>query len=208
MKKVIFAAIAVCGFVASNAQNNLPVILPPAPAKTALQSDLSQIGVRLILDNVICMTPGRTEGTAQFRSVHDFKEGQQVSEDGVILAGSRGLFDFKVSSNRNYNVTVQPQSQYFTGSGGSGATAASSNMPVSVLSWKLAHNETGGSGAPGATSWTPFGWGANGATVSPVINGGLRGYEKEFSLDMKANPGFNYNGGNYDVNILVTATQL
>ena len=206
MKRILFAAIAVCGFTAANAQDAGALgHYDPKPI-TKLQSDISKIGVTLLLDNVICMTPGRTSGTAHFRSVDDYKKGQQVSEDGRSYRDR--LFDFKVSSNRNFNVTVQPESPYFSGKGGYGAEAASANMPVSVLSWKLAHNGTGGAAATNATDWNPFGWQDNKPVVAQVINGGKRGYEKEFALDMKANPGFDYNGGTYDVNVLVTATQL
>ncbi|MBV8251298.1 MAG: hypothetical protein JO154_01725 [Chitinophaga sp.] len=160
----------------------------------AQASDHATIRVGLCLTNIIDIDPPCSTLVGNFDDEHDY-------DHGVILKNTKGDHDvdYKVSSNRDFNVTIKAGSANFSYLG----TGTDDNvMPCSVLKYHLLSNNTGGTNA------TPSFWNALTVAPAPVINGGEEGRNKRFSLQFKADPGWNYTGGLYGLDVIVTATQL
>ena len=177
MKKILFAAIAALGFTFANAQVD----------------DHSVIVTKLHLENVIYMQPSIDLMLGSFTDRFDYTDpnGRELQD----LWGN-GTSPFKVSSNRNFNVTIKAGMSNFIYVG----TGTGNNiMPCGVLGFNVSSNGTGG---------TPTaGWNDLTTTDAPVIIGGEYGYEKPFALKFRAIPGWNYTGGTYMMDVILTATQ-
>jgi hypothetical protein len=181
MKKFFFAVLAAFTMTAASAQ---PV------------TDASVIVSKLTLDNVILMIP-----PVDFAQAHFDNAGDYLNPNGLILEDIWGneASGFLVFSNRNFNVAIKSATPNFAylGSG-----TGNNVMPCSVLEYNLASNGTGGTNA------TPAMWNDLSTTAAPVINGGTYGAARPFTLKLRARPGFNYTGGVYILDVIVTATQI
>ncbi len=108
----------------------------------------------------------------------------------------------KVTSNRNFNVTVKTNAANFTYSGSKSPAPV---MPVnSVLGLKVTSNSTGGTIASGFSS----SYGMLSSTNQNMITNCTRGGSQNFSVTYFANPGFTYPEGAYTINVIYTTTQL
>ncbi|HEX6915114.1 MAG TPA: hypothetical protein VF145_07720 [Chitinophagaceae bacterium] len=178
MKKLLFAAIAALGFTFANAQ---PV------------QDQSHLLASLCLENVIYMVPQVDMMGAKFQNAFDYSApfGKELED----LWGN-DVSPFWVSSNRNFNVTIKAGSPYFFYFG----TGTGNNlMPAGVLDYKVASNFTGGL-SNGL-------WHQLGVLDQTIISGGEYGFMKPFSIKLRATPGWNYTGGVYTMDVVLTATQ-
>lgn len=181
MKKFFFAVLAAFTMTAASAQ---PV------------SDASVILSKLTLDNVILVIPPADFVQAHFSNAMDY-----LNPSGLVLEDIWGheASGFLVFSNRNFNVAIKSATPNFAYMG----TGTGNNvMPCNVLEYNLASNGTGG------TNVTPLLWNDLTIANAPVINGGTFGAGRPFSLKLRAKPGFNYTGGIYMLNVIVTATQI
>ncbi len=181
MKKIILATILLVSAASVKAQTT----------GTATQT------VKLNLSDVIDITftaNNNATGAAvnfTFANVSDYTNGKQSSD-----------YQIKVRSNKKFNVTVKANSAHFTYSG---SASPAPSMPVSsVLSMMIAANQTGGSQV------SPFSSGSFGSITSSAQNMLTNcnlGNNQWFNVKYKANPGFNYPGGTYTVDVVYTATQ-
>ncbi|MFB6457816.1 hypothetical protein ACE38W_21275 [Chitinophaga sp. Hz27] len=160
----------------------------------AQASDQSAVHVELLLANVIEINPPVEIMGAAFLSGHDYNTGEDLRD-----IHGHTTSDFTVSSNKNFNVTINSASPNFSYLG----PATSGNvMPCGTLKYNLAFNGTGGTDA------TPFFWNALTTAPAPLINNGTSGAFRPFGLKFRSEPGWSYAGGLYRINVLVTATQL
>ncbi|MFY0255730.1 hypothetical protein ACDQ55_17450 [Chitinophaga sp. 30R24] len=160
----------------------------------AQASDHSNVHIGLLLDNVIEIDPPADAMGAYFHTGFDYTNGLELTD---IHGGHTS--DFFVSSNRNFNVTIKSASPNFLYIGfGTGNTV----MPCSVLQYNLFTNGTGGTNA------TPAPWNTLTVAAAPLINNGVYGPHKPFSLRFRADPGWSYSAGLYGIDVVLTATQL
>lgn len=108
--------------------------------------------------------------------------------------------ELRVRSNRNFNVSVKTSATTF--SIVNGGLSSSSLMPASVLSAKVSLNNTGGSVAGSFANYTSLS-----QTGLDLITGATNGGNKTFSVQYKAQPGFDYAAGSYAIDVIYTATQ-
>jgi len=96
-----------------------------------------------------------------------------------------------IKSNVNWIVSVKAQSTYFTPQTQGGST----DMPATVLGFRLNGN----------VSFTTL------TTTSQTLKTGNKGNAavtgNTYNVDMKFNPGFNYNGGLYSIGMVYTVSQ-
>lgn len=96
-----------------------------------------------------------------------------------------------IKSNVNWIVSVKAQSTYFTPQ----TQNASTDMPATVLGFRL----------NGAVSFVTL------TTTSQTLKTGNKGNAavtgNTYNVDMKFNPGFNYNGGLYSIGMMYTVSQ-
>lgn len=187
MKKVIFLAIAAFGFTFAQGQ------ALAAPSVNTIHTTIN-------LANVLEMQLKTYDGdltdapmSASFNNEDDY-------EAGVILTQPEGTnyMPFWVASNRDYNVSVKAAAANFTYSG----SATDDNvMPCSILSWSSNAGNTGGT--------APSGWHVLTTSNATVLTEGEEGDDSHgFTMQLLANPGFDYTGGTYQLNVVVTATQF
>lgn len=117
--------------------------------------------------------------------------------NGVMSADQQ----LSVSSNTNFTVAVKAAAANFTYTG---TVSPAPAMPVSgVLRLMVSANGTGGSIV------SPFsGYATLSSANQNLINTGVAGNAKLFSIKYKATPGFTYPAGTYAVNIVYTITQM
>ncbi|WP_341836125.1 hypothetical protein WJU16_25230 [Chitinophaga pollutisoli] len=191
MKRIVLSGVLALTSVIAFAQTQNAAPPPPGPAPA---SDHSTVLVGLKLENVISLVPPLDLMGAKFSSGHDYNEGE-ILED---LHGNH-TSDFKVSSNRNFNVTIKSSAPNFSYTG----PGMSNNvMPCGALKYNLFSNGTGGTNA------TPSAWNPLTVAAAPLITNGTYGKDKPFSLKFKADPGWDYTGGAYALGVILTATQL
>ncbi|WP_147243459.1 hypothetical protein [Chitinophaga flava] len=156
--------------------------------------DHAVVLVSLCLENIIEICPPLDILTAKFDSKDDYNDGQELED----FFGHH-TSTFSVSSNRNFNVTIKSASPNFlyVGPGGGNTT-----MPCGTLSYNLASNGTGGTNA------TPMTWNPLTVAAAPLINNGVHGLNKPFGLKFKADPGWDFAAGSYNLGVILTATQL
>lgn len=187
MKKFLFAAIALFVFGMANAQQAGP--------SSPVVSDHSTILSKVQLDNIIYMVPSVDLMATHFSTVGDY-----LDPAGLVLQDLWGnnTSPFLVFSNRNFNVTIKSGASNFSYIGpGTGNNV----MPCGVLSYNLFSNATGGANS------TPSTWNALSTADAPLITGGTYGPARPFSIKLKATPGWNYTGGTYMIDVILTATQ-
>ena len=160
------------------------------------QKDQAIVIAKLKLENVISIVPPIDFMEATFNSTFDYD-----NPFGLELKDVWGnhTSPFVVSSNRNFNVTIQAGSASFLYIGPS---ITNNNMPCSVLSYNLASNGTGGSNGTSST------WVTLDDESAPLINGGTPGPHKPFALKFKAKPGWEFAAGTYVLDVVVTACQF
>lgn len=124
----------------------------------------------------------------EFNTVNDYANGIESDEH-----------TFQVKSNKKFVVRVKVQSSYFTYMGSSADPKMKTN---SVLKFKIASNNTGGTLTSGYSNYK-----ALSTSGSKVINNGSAGGNNTFSVKYKATPGFTYPAGTYTVDVVYTATQ-
>lgn len=192
MKKLLFVAIALCGFTVARSQ------ALAAPSTNTIHTTLNLANVLELQVN------GDNDDvdaymSASFGSEEDYENGVVLAQTGNF---SGQTVPFSYSSNRHVNISVKSAAANFTYSGSINNTG-DNVMPCSVLSWQLVGNNTGGTGA--AT-----GWHALSTSTAAVITNGEEGGDdtQNFGMQLMANPGFNYIGGTYTLDVVVTATQL
>lgn len=179
MKKITIIALALLGMnFAANAQNE---------TKSASQS------TKLSLSNAIAITyvgNGSAQATGvnmAFNSVSDYANGVYSEEQ-----------QFKVQSNKNFNVTIKTDAQNFTYSG-STSPAPVANI-ANILKMKVTSNQTGGSLSYQDYASIPSG-------TATIINWGSPGGNRTFTVKYKATPGFALPAGTYTANVIYTAVQ-
>lgn len=191
MKKIVLtAAIAIAALTSAKAQINSTV-----NATLVLQELLEFEPQNLFNASAL---PSQA-GLAIFNDFGDYNSGVDLSEvpNNESPAPSVGAFEFRVRASNGYKVTARAASANFNGSLG-----GDNDMPCSVLK---------------ISSATPA-WTVNSATAtvntinalstSPaVFVAHANGHDwQNFGADINANPGYGYNGGTYNMNIVFTAT--
>jgi hypothetical protein len=193
MKKLIFVAIAACGFLFVKAQ---PLAAPSSGTVHATLNIANVLELQFIDDGDL----QEVSMSASFANEEDLEEGQYLT-----LPDDESNLPVLIASNRDYNVTVKATSSdnaHFNYTGSASGPDADIVMPISVISWNVNSSTTGGS-APGG--WTAL----SGSPVSVITHGEEGSDEvRHFNIQFFANPGFNYSGGTYKCNIVLTATQF
>lgn len=158
MKTTILSAIAIVLFATANAQ------------VSTTQT------VTLDLKNQIDITIQSAGGTNfSFATTNDYASG--------LTNG--GASTIRVRSNKDWNVTVASNAEFFS------IGATTSAMPASVLSVSLKD----------ANNFKTLN------TTQQAFTNGNKGGSNEFSVDYKANPGFDFSEGIYTIGVVYTATQ-
>lgn len=115
-----------------------------------------------------------------FSSINDYQNG----------VTSNNYASFAIKSNATWMVNVSAQSAYFNAL----TPNASADMPASILGIRV----------NGASNFTPI------STSNVQVKTGSRGNTttpgNTFNIDLKFSPGFNYKGGQYNINLLYTLT--
>ncbi len=134
--------------------------------------------VSLILSNVIDLELTSNGGNLLiFATPDNFNAG--VNSDNATL--------LKVRSNKSWKVTVATATDTFTSSN------SNESIPASILKVKLSNAE----------SYLTL------SSTPQNLNSGNRGNSNNntFNVSYRAEPGFNYAGGNYQITLIYTATQ-
>lgn len=196
MKKLLLSAAFAIAALAGYAQSGSAPISDPNSNSDRHRgaSDCATVLVSLCLENVIEICPPIDVMVAKFDDKDDYNCGEELTD----FFGHH-TSNFTVTSNRNFNVTIKSSSPNFLyiGPGGGNTT-----MPCSILKYNLASNGTGGTNA------TPFTWNPLTVATAPLINNGVHGLFKPFSLKFKADPGWDFAAGSYNLGVILTATQL
>lgn len=121
-----------------------------------------------------------SSSTINFSNLTDYANGKTISPFVTIT----------IKSNMSWTVSVMANAANFTG--------GNNNMPCSILSVRR-----NGSGASYATISSSSGYdfqnnGSRTGSTSP--------YTATFSVDLKANPGYDYIGGAYSIGLVYTIT--
>lgn len=182
MKKIIvFSAILISIATFANAQNNA--------------SSTAQQTVQLQLSNALEITfTGNNSATGStvtmpFTSANDYANGVESQAQQL-----------RVRSNKNFNVAVKTLTNNFSVTNNGNTT--SSSMPASVLDVKVSANGTGGNIAGSFSNYTDLS-----ASSKNLITNGSYGANQTFSVQYKAQPGFDYPAGTYAIDVVYTATQ-
>ncbi len=192
-------ALHICAIKQTNANKTMKKILLAmcmigfASAANAQATSTATQQVNLNLANAIAITfvsSGNNTGpdvNLNFNTVNDYANGVISSEQQMM-----------VQSNKNFNVSIQSNSQNFTYSG---TTTPAPVVQISgVLQFMVTTNNTGGSLSYSGYTGVPSG-------MATIINWGSPGGNKTFGVKYKATPGFSLPGGTYTANIIYTATQ-
>lgn len=190
MKKVLFAAVALCGFVLANAQFNTDSKVSSSP-NTLAGPVSGQFDLKVKVYNIIRIFP--KENIDMYAT---FNSADELDASKFLNFAIPDMFI--VSSNRKFHVGMSagPVSV----SDNLGGAGGNHNMPLGVFSYQPL--TLPGSGVTLATS----GWQTLTATQA-LVSSGDAGAVRGFGVQFKAQPGWNYEGGNYIVPITVTATQ-
>lgn len=152
--------------------------------------------VQVALSNIIEVTftgNGLSHGQTldfQFNTINDFANGIETAPQGI-----------RVRSNKGFQVAVKTSSANFSYTGN---VTPAPVMPVSdVLFMKVGNNLTGG------TVNSPFS-SSSYYTLrdfnQTFLTGCNSGANRTFDVVYKAAPGFVYPGGNYNIDVIFTAT--
>lgn len=193
MKKVLFAAIAVCGFVAANAQLSESKV--SSATNTKADAVTGTFDLKLEVRNIIRIVPDDNYNlTAVFNSASSL-------DGGKDLSGPLGLpgVAFNVSSNRNFHVSMSTPSASVIGTDVAAGSVGNNNMPISVFQFRASAVTEG-------LTMTSNAWRTL-ATDQSLVSNGNYGALRILGIQFKANPGWSYEGGNYTVPMTVTATQ-
>lgn len=200
MKKILLSAAFAVAALAGYAQSGSAPVSPNSSSKDSdchgcgNTSDQAVVLVSLELCNIIEICPPIDVMCAKFDSKEDYNSGEELQD----FFGHKSA-NFTVSSNRNFNVTIKSASPNFLYVGsGTGNTV----MPSTVLKYNLNSNGTGGTNA------TPMTWNPLTVAAAPLINNGVHGVNKPFSVKFKADPGWDFAAGTYGLGVILTATQL
>lgn len=126
--------------------------------------------------------------TLPFTDVNDYA-------DGVESAGQQ----IRVRSNKDFDVRMESNANYFTYSGN--ATSNNLMRVKDVLKMKIAANNTGGSVSGGFGNYKKVD-----DDDKKILNNCDKG-DRDFTIQYKASPGFEYPAGTYTVDVIFTATQ-
>lgn len=183
MKKIIITmSIVLMAIVAANAQTN--------EESTATQS------TKLVMSNAIEITfnsTGSTEGsdvTLAFNNVNDYANGVESAP-----------IEIRVRSNKKFHVWYKANSNRFTYTG---TTTPAPSMNVNKLAVKVVNNNTGGR-IPDNVDNVYKNVTQNDKNL---VRNGEAGGNNTFSIQYKADPGYEFPAGTYTVDVVYTATQL
>lgn len=205
MKKVLFAAIAVCGFTMVNAQlsnqlSGLGEQNASTSTSTLANAVTSQFNLKLEVRNIIRIIPNTNyDLSATFDHADELDNGLQLGSPIGSAIGLPGV-GFIVSSNRNFHVDMTTPNSSVTGANVAAGSVGNNVMPISKFQYKATALSGGVTLASGAGSWSTLG------TSQALATGGF-GSDRYLGVEFKANPGWDYEGGNYTVPMTVTATQ-
>ncbi len=197
MKKILMtAAIAIACF-AANAQTG-----PQTVSSINLGIDVQ------IPDIIVMSRVDNMSTTATYLNSNDF--------DWCEHVGGWGYFQFKVRSNRHFDVTTDIGSFGFTPVSGVAYNSGidiNNQMTAADFSWHLCYaGEAGESGVlpllAGATD--PHAVGSAGQWWSfpgTVFTGADNGPDQEWNMQFLSCAGWKYTGGDYTATITLTATQ-
>lgn len=118
--------------------------------------------------------------TVTFTNLDDYANGKTLTNYATCTLKSNLLWLINVKSNATY----------FTASGG-----GSIDMPASILSIRKA----------GTSTYYPL----SSSTAVNLATGSRTGgspFYTTFNVDLKANPGYSYNGGTYSIGLIYTLT--
>jgi hypothetical protein len=133
------------------------------------------------VSTVLSITLSNQAAAPSFSTSSDYLNGKTTLNYATVA----------IKSNVNWIVSINAQSTYFTPQTQGGST----DMPATVLGIRLNGNTT-------FTTMT---------TTSQTLKTGNKGNAaatgNTYNVDMKFNPGFNYNGGLYSIGVLYTVSQ-
>lgn len=135
---------------------------------------------------------GNSEGDVvnlAFNNVNDYANGVESAP-----------IQLKIRSNKKFNVFAKASSNKFTYSG---SISPAPQMNVNKLFIKVVSNNTGGN-VPNAVDNQYKKMRKNNRKL---INNGTPGGNNTFTVQYKADPGFEFPAGTYSVDIIYTATQ-
>ncbi|MCB9046850.1 MAG: hypothetical protein H6550_12025 [Chitinophagales bacterium] len=150
---------------------------------------------KLVMSNAIEITfnsNGNSEGETinmAFDNVNDYANGVESAP-----------IQLKVRSNKKFNVWAKATSNKFSYSG---SMSPAPQMNVNKLSIKVVSNNTGGN-VPNNVNGK---YKKMSKSNRKLINNGTPGGNNTFSVQYKADPGFEFPAGTYSVDIVYTATQ-
>lgn len=145
------------------------------------QSFSSSTSGNVDIYSVLNLNITNLSGVVSFNTPNDYFSGQTINNSATIA----------IKSNVSWQVSVSAQSAFFQPM----TTGASTNMPASVV----------GIRRNGTSSFNSLSTG--GATLKTGSRGNASTSGNSFDIDMSLSPGFEYNGGIYNIGILYTLTQ-
>ncbi len=121
------------------------------------------------------------KGMVSFSDPNDYFGGQEINKYAKVI----------IKSNNNWQVSVSTQSTYFTPM----TSSASHNMPSTILGIRV-------NGRANYKNMKP-----KSKTLKTGSRGGADRSGNTFFVDMKFNPGYEYNGGLYNIGLVYTLTR-
>lgn len=190
MKKILFSAMALCGFMAGNSQSSV------STATNTLAGPVSA-GVNLTLEirNIIRINSHTPAGlTAVFDQASELDNGLDLTN------GSADGAAFSIASNRPFHVDLSASPivktlDYFA----PGYPFPQTPMTLNVIKWSIQESDPGV--FPNIAGWQNLA-----SSVNDILDA-YPGASRDFKLKFKADPQWNYEGGMYKTTVTVTATQ-
>lgn len=190
MKKVLFSAIALFGFMAVNAQADIST---STATNTLADAVSSNFNVNLEVRNVIRLHPEINNNIVGLLD--------DATEMTNILPLTGQNF-FTISSNRDFTVTMTTPLTQVVGANTAPGSVGNNIMPLGQFQYKLGSIVPSQLGLTASEPWTDLG------QNQTLVSNGLHGWGRQMNMmfQLKAT-NWMFEGGNYNIPLTVTATQ-
>lgn len=178
MKKIVLTAALAAFAIGANAQN---------------ANDQANVNINVTLVEVIEISPSNQNAVAfgTFNTIAEYENGKDLLEFPEVLPVGPGTFEFVIAASCAYDVNVLAPA-FFTGGAG--------DMPISDLKLRTVSLPSGSTGGyPAFTSVTP------GMDLFEHPTGH---FYSGFGMDLRLEPGYGHQGGDYSATITLDATTL
>lgn len=190
MKKVLFSALAICGFIAANAQADIAV---STATNTLADPVTSSFNVKLEVRNVIRLHPEINN------DIMGLLNDATAMTNDMELPGQNF---FTISSNRDFTVTLTTPLTQVTGINVAPGSVGNNVMPLNQFQYKLGSIAPTQLGLTASEPWTDL------AQAQTLVSNGSFGWGRQLNIKFKLKrTDWNFEGGNYNIPLTVTATQ-